>query len=136
MAGFSHCIKVAAAAALLDTESFNRNTVAIKATRDKSCKRLEEMGKQFAARWFHLSESTLTLRASGFEVCPTQSNFMFCIPPMNAETLTNELRENGYLIRYFKIPGISQYVRISVGSDEEMDGFFSAVEEILSKRAQ
>lgn len=72
----------------------------------------------------------------GFKVCPTQSNFMFCIPPIDPETLVGDLRESGYLIRYFKLPGISQYVRISVGSDEEMEGFFSAVEKIISKHEQ
>ena len=41
----TYLLEVAAAAALLDTDSFNKNTVAIKATRDASCKKLEEMGK-------------------------------------------------------------------------------------------
>ena len=102
--------QAAAAAALLDRKAFDFNTAAVKATRARTGIALEEMG---------------------FQVSPSQANFFFCIPPMEAEVFTLAVREEGFLIRYFSTPGIDQYVRISIGSDAEMDEFLEVTKQIL-----
>lgn len=106
--------QAAAAAALLDRESFEHNTKAVLATRERTGKTLEQLG---------------------FTVCPSQTNFFFCIPPMEAEAFTLAVREEGFLIRYFSIPGIDQYVRISIGSDAEMDEFLEVTKRILEAQS-
>ncbi|MFM6325549.1 MAG: histidinol-phosphate aminotransferase, partial [Microcystis panniformis] len=35
------------------------------------------------------------------------------------------------LVRYFKHPRIQNYVRISIGTDEEIDRLLSAIQEIM-----
>lgn len=41
------------------------------------------------------------------------------------------LREKGIFIRYFKLPRIDNYLRITVGTDEQMDKLIAALKEIL-----
>ena len=61
------------------------------------------------------------------------ANFIFAKPPagMKAETLYKNLKEKGILIRYFNKPVINEYLRISIGTDAEMDEFIDAVKEEL-----
>lgn len=58
----------------------------------------------------------------GFEVFPSATNFLFARPPASlpAAELTDRLRQDSVLIRYFNKPRIDGFVRISVGTDEEM----------------
>ena len=77
--------------------------------------------------------SVRELEALGFTVLPSSANFLFAAPGrIGAETLFRRLREEGVLVRYFKKPRIDGYLRISVGTDEEMDGLFAAVRRIMS----
>ena len=64
----------------------------------------------------------------GFRVLPSAANFLFAAPPQpDAETVFRRLREEGVLVRYFKKPRIDGFLRISVGTDEEMDGLLAAL---------
>ena len=70
--------------------------------------------------------TTEALSALGFEVLPSKANFVFAKPNQtkiskNAETLYLELKEKGVLVRYFNKPRISEYLRITIGTDDEMD---------------
>ena len=56
----------------------------------------------------------------GFKVWHSQTNFLLTQPPQeNAEYLYLKLKEQGILIRYFKQEGLSDKLRIAVGTDEE-----------------
>jgi histidinol-phosphate aminotransferase len=73
------------------------------------------------------------LQALGFYVVPSQANFIFISHPVfSAQSLFNELKVRGILVRYFKKPRIDQYLRVSIGTDEEMDAFVTTVSEIIS----
>ena len=69
----------------------------------------------------------------GFSVLPSQANFIFAKPPagIDAETLAAQLREHKILVRYFKRDRISDYLRISVGTDEQTDALLQVVESLL-----
>ncbi|WP_041523966.1 histidinol-phosphate transaminase [Gilvimarinus agarilyticus] len=69
----------------------------------------------------------------GFHVLPSQANFIFAKPPagIDAETLASQLREHKILVRYFKRERISDYLRISVGTDEQTDSLLNVVESLL-----
>lgn len=57
----------------------------------------------------------------GFSVLPSQANFVFAKPPHNnAAELAQKLRENKVLVRYFSAPRINQFLRITIGTDEQM----------------
>ena len=72
------------------------------------------------------------LRALGFTVLPSLTNFLFVThPDKKAPDIFAELREKGIFIRYFKLPRIDNYLRITVGTDEQMDKLIAALKEIL-----
>jgi histidinol-phosphate aminotransferase len=71
------------------------------------------------------------LAKMGFQVLPSQANFLFVKPPVAAESFMRRLRENGILIRHFSGPRTQDFVRISIGTDEEMQHFLQATKSIL-----
>ena len=44
------------------------------------------------------------------------------------ELLLTRMREEGIIVRYFDRPRINEYLRISIGTEEEMDRLLAAVE--------
>ena len=76
--------------------------------------------------------SAEALRALGFTVLPSLTNFLFVTHPnKKAPDIFAALREKGIFIRYFKLPRIDNYLRITVGTDEQMDKLIAASKEIL-----
>ncbi|QFU76066.1 histidinol-phosphate transaminase [Halioglobus maricola] len=68
----------------------------------------------------------------GFEVLPSSANFVFARHPgRDAAEIFAELRQRGVIVRYFDKPLISQYLRISIGTDAEMDELLSVLEDVL-----
>ncbi|EJZ20910.1 histidinol-phosphate transaminase [Rhizobium sp. Pop5] len=73
------------------------------------------------------------LQALGFEVLPSQANFVFARHESRpGAALQAALRERGVLVRHFAKPRISDFLRISIGTDEECAHLISALKEILS----
>lgn len=72
------------------------------------------------------------LSALGCQVLPSQANFLFLRPPKPAAEVFAALRERGYLVRYFALPRVSDYIRISIGSDEQMSGLLASMREICA----
>ena len=61
------------------------------------------------------------LESSGFEVLPSKANFVFAKPPgISGEEYFQKLRKNNILVRHFNELLIKDYVRITIGTDEEM----------------
>ena len=71
------------------------------------------------------------LRRMGFTMPDSSANFIFAKPPqgIDAESLYINLRGKGILVRYFKTPGISDRLRITIGTRDEMEQFIAAVGE-------
>jgi histidinol-phosphate aminotransferase len=79
-----------------------------------------------------LSSALLSL---GFEVCPSQANFIFVRPPrLTAEAWLQQLRDRKVLVRWFGAPDLREYLRITIGSEKEVAALLRAAKEILSKR--
>ncbi|WP_444942859.1 histidinol-phosphate transaminase [Microbulbifer sp. ZKSA006] len=92
----------------------------------------DNCGKVIATR--QRSERALT--DLGFEVIPSQANFLLAKPPEpGAEALYLALRERNILVRYFNKPRISEYLRISIGTDEEMEQLIRNCKEILASQS-
>lgn len=90
-----------AAAALLDTEWTDQLTAKVVATRER-----------FAAG----------LAAKGWDVLPSQANFLFAAHPTRAaQEVLAHLRERRILVRAFRGPRLDRHVRITIGTDEQMD---------------
>ena len=72
-----------------------------------------------------------TLRGMGFTVLPSAANFLFIkAPAMEGSKLFSALRERGILVRHFKADRIADFLRVSIGTDDEMDAFITTLGEI------
>ena len=78
--------------------------------------------------------TTEELQKLGFTVLPSMTNFVFAkndaIP---GKELYLKLKAKGILIRHFDIPRLTDYVRITIGSAEQMAAFIQATKEILEE---
>jgi histidinol-phosphate aminotransferase len=68
----------------------------------------------------------------GFEVLPSAANFVFARHPAHGGgELATALRQRAVIVRHFSAPRISDYLRITVGTDEQIGRLLSALLEIL-----
>lgn len=75
---------------------------------------------------------TEELRLLGFEVLDSQTNFVMAThESYNMKEMFEYLKENKIFIRYFNQPRINKYVRITIGTDEEMDKFLNGVKNFI-----
>lgn len=71
------------------------------------------------------------LEGAGFTVLPSQANFLFVRGPGRpGAELARGLRERGLLVRRWDIPEIADWLRISIGTDEDMAALVNALDEI------
>ncbi|MRW83819.1 histidinol-phosphate transaminase [Pseudoduganella sp. FT26W] len=76
---------------------------------------------------------TAQMQALGFEVLPSQANFIFTRHPRHdGAQLAAALRERAILVRHFKAARIDQFLRITIGTDEECAKLVDALKGILS----
>jgi histidinol-phosphate aminotransferase len=80
---------------------------------------------------------TQGLNKLGFEVLPSSANFVFARQPAHeGAALAGALRERAVIVRHFAAPRISDYLRITVGTDAQIDRLVSALSEILAAHNQ
>lgn len=61
------------------------------------------------------------------------SNFLFVThPDKEAGEIFEKLKEKGIYVRHWNKPRISNYLRVTIGTDEQMDRLMEALREILS----
>ena len=79
------------------------------------------------------AEVTEKLTKLGFKVLPSSANFLFASHErVPAEELFLMLREKHIYVRYFKQPRIQNYLRITIGTPEQMNIFLAEVEKYLA----
>jgi histidinol-phosphate aminotransferase len=101
-----------ATAAFTDRANFEHNRSRIIATRTWTIVALEKLG---------------------FHIVPSEANFIMAThTTMPASSLYLTLKERGILVRYFNSPRIDNYLRITIGMDEEMQALVNTVEAIVS----
>lgn len=75
---------------------------------------------------------TLELEKLGFDVLDSQTNFIFATHNKhNMKSLFEYLKTQKVFIRYFSLPRIENYVRITIGTNEEMDIFLKKTKEFI-----
>lgn len=81
---------------------------------------------------------TEELRRMDFDVIESSANFIFVKPPAKIEAgeLFTELRNRGVLVRYFNKPRISDRLRVTIGTPEQMDIFLATVREVLNEKSR
>lgn len=79
--------------------------------------------------------SKVELRKLGFSFQDSMSNFIFAThESCPAKELFEALKKEQIYVRYFNQPLLDNYLRISIGTDEEMDALFAYVKSYLEKR--
>ena len=78
------------------------------------------------------ARATAALEQRGFIVVPSESNFLWARPPKPAGAVFEALRARKILVRYFPGPRTGDHLRISIGTDDEMDALRKALDEILA----
>lgn len=100
-----------ATASIQDKEYFEETCEKIIETREETIDRLEQIGF-----WVH----------------PSKANFVFAKPRNHqAIELYQQLKDTGVLVRHFNKPRISGYLRITIGTDEQMEAFFEKLEALV-----
>ena len=98
-------------AALKDVEHFEACRERVITTRERTRRRLE---------------------ALGFEVLPSKANFVLAQHPNHeGAQLFAGLRERGILVRHFNTSDLNNFLRITIGTDDEMDSLIEALEMLL-----
>ena len=99
--------------AIKDKEYFKKTTKEIISTRERVKQELDKLGVVFT---------------------DSKTNFLFVsIPGKKGEEVFNELKSNGILVRHFNKPRISDYLRITIGTDEEMNILIDNIKSIIEK---
>ena len=100
-------------AALEDTAYFDRTRAAIVDTRAWTKQQLEQRG---------------------FAVLDSRSNFLFASTNRkDGGTLYKELKKNGILVRHFDAPRIQNWLRITIGTSEQMKIFVNTLDKIMEE---
>ena len=69
----------------------------------------------------------------GFDVLPSSANFVFARHPAHeGAALAAALRQQAVIVRHFASPRISDYLRITVGTDPQIDRLLSALSSIMA----
>ena len=73
------------------------------------------------------------LEALGFRVLPSSANFLFAAPPsMGGKEYQQALREKNILIRYFDLPRIRDFVRVTIGTQDQMQRLIDVTKELIA----
>ncbi len=76
-------------------------------------------------------------RALGFIVPESKANFLFVThPQISAAALFAALREEHIFVRYWNKKRISEHLRVTIGTDEQMDALFAFLEKYIKKNGQ
>ena len=99
-------------AAIDNEEYFTEKRLNIVEIREYTAKRLQELG---------------------FTMTDSKANFLFCKhPDISGSNLYLKLKEKGILVRQWEKPRISDYIRITIGTRDQMNSLLEAIKKILS----
>ena len=115
------------------TNPYNLDSLALRMgvaalTDDSKAYYEEKVGEVIKVR----EETAEKLRELGAEVLPSKANFLFVkLPGIAGGDAYAKLRERGILVRHFSKARISDYLRISIGTAEEMRLLVNAAADII-----
>lgn len=110
--------------------SYLTQTLAVAALRDREY--FEECVEKIRLAREMLRTGLLKL---GFEVVPSETNFLFAAPPDgDGERCFRELRARNILVRYFPYPRTKRFVRISIGTSVQIVKVWSELSKIYGKK--
>lgn len=104
-------VALAGAEEAIYDKSYLENSKKIIETRENTIKELEKLN---------------------FKVLDSKANFIFVTHKnVKADYIYNTLKDQGILVRYFNKPRINNYLRITIGTDNEMEALIKKLQNIL-----
>lgn len=101
-------------ASVEDSDYIKENALKIINTRERVSQRLKELG---------------------FVMTDSYANFIFIKhPSIDGKEIFDKLRSKGIVVRWFNKPRINQYLRITIGTDEEMNRLLEEIETITGAK--
>ena len=108
-------LAIAAGSAAMDDREYFEHT----------CKRIIETREWLVGKLTDLS----------FEVLPSKANFIFARHPQHpGAELYQQLKQSAILVRHFDKPGISDFLRITIGTQDEMQRFCEVIETLVPRK--
>lgn len=81
--------------------------------------------------------STKQLQSLGFEVLPSKANFIFLRhKKITGEDYFKTLKKCGILVRHWNDPLITNYVRITIGTEAQMERLYQVTKEIINEKTK
>lgn len=78
-------------------------------------------------------QSRKVFESVGFKVLPSTANFLFVHhPDIPAKQLHKSLKDKQILVRHFSKPETEEWLRVTIGSDDEMGKFFQQLFDLVS----
>lgn len=111
-------------------QPFNVNRVAQAAAR-AALDRFGETKERIAENREQMEKIRNELTGLGFEVPPSQTNFLFAVPPKGSRDLAEELLNEGIIVRDMSPFGIAGAIRVSIGTPRENERFIEALRELM-----
>ncbi|MBU6172572.1 MAG: histidinol-phosphate transaminase [Planctomycetes bacterium] len=76
----------------------------------------------------------IALRSMGFEVLDSHANFLWCVPKdRQSKPIYDQLKSRGILVRYMNYPKWADGLRISVGTEDQIDALLVVLKDIVNK---
>lgn len=108
--------QLVAAECAKDKAYFEECVEKVKKTREYTVKKLSELG---------------------FYTLPSSANFIFTTnPKIKAVEIFEYLKSENIIVRYFNKPRISEYLRISIGTDEQMQILINKLEKFIKEKGK
>lgn len=118
------------------TNPYNVNALTLKlgeTTVDENDYYMEKCAEICATREYTSTELTKL----GYSVLSSKTNFVFAkSPKVGGAALYTALRKKGILVRHFPSPRTADYIRITIGTKQQMQTFISVIKQIEQEEAQ
>ncbi|MFO2465971.1 histidinol-phosphate transaminase [Pseudomonas sp. 15FMM2] len=72
------------------------------------------------------------LRAAGFRVAPSQANFLFVDTGCNALQVVEELLKDGIIVKAWREPGYTRFIRVSIGLEPQNECFLASLQRAVA----
>ncbi len=106
---------------------------------DRLSQKIAEIAIQDEAYYARVRKNTIEIRdwfsasisRDGWQVLPSKANFIFARRPgIAGADIYGDLKDKGFLVRHFSIPGIEDFIRITIGTDKDMEKLYCLLKEL------
>jgi len=113
----------------INSYTLDRISIAAAAAATEDQEYFDKINKEIAETRDYFADS---LRKAGFTVLPSVTNFVFAkLNGTSGQTVMEHLRKNKILVRHFAMEEIKDFVRISIGTREQMDVCIDVLKQLL-----